>query len=211
MRPHICQGCARMILMYEDGHDSYEIGAATNNSQTTVLKYLRLHGVTIRPKGNNPNRRGARALRDDVLARYRAGESAAAIARAINRTRERVRQIVIAADGTYRPPRRKHHCSPVCATLLAARDASPSGHVTLTRLAQETGIGYERFTRAARHHAIETGLRHQCTRRCTEILAALTAGVSPTTACKTPAGAARWRSYHPDWPWFDGRRRPVRA
>lgn len=198
-----------MMLMYEDGNPGLMIARETQVTPLSVYAALRAHGVTIRPKGGP--RRNTWSL--EAVALHRQGFTAAAIGRKIGRTRERVRQVLIAEFGQdYRPNRRLtgHRCTDRCSQVQALQGD------TFIAIGQRLGVSWSTVSRIASAHGIRGGQRHRCDDRCTAIRTALEAGKTARAAAVSGFGAA-WskghvsvflgnlKSYHPEFPWFDAR------
>ena len=99
----------------------------------------------------------------------------------------------------------RHRCGDLCRLVMAARRP-----VNVSRLADRIGVSRFTIARTARAHAITTrskGKRHQCARACRLVWAALRSRMPVTTALPYFWPLHRLREHHPDWPWFDGRRR----
>ena len=214
MGDHECRGCGRMILMYEDGHSTLVIARETLSASATVTKYLRLHGIQIRAKGRPTGRPLSQKNTVMAVALYEQGATAAAIGKELNVSRERARQILIAAMGSdyqaYRP--RGHRCTDLCAAVQASQGE------TFITIAMRLGVSWNRVSLAARHHGITGGSRHQCNERCAAVRAALDTETTIRQVVLSTFGS-QWskghisvyltntKSYHPDWPWYDGRTR----
>ena len=198
---HRCRGCGRMILRYQDGASTLAISAEIGRiAPATIIAYLRHHGVTIRP----PGRRVSSDLVPPVLSAYRDGKTAAEIGREHGISRERVRQIIVAACGVYVLPR-VHRCTAACRVVLAHQDP-----LELNVLSQSVAISSARLARAAKIHGVITSgrMRHRCGDACARLYAVL-ANSSPASihAAGVTAGIPRssiyqrYRAYHPEWPW----------
>lgn len=71
----------QIIEMYEEGYSASDIGYEIGCSKPTVLRYLRKHGVKIRPVGHNSTyRKLTKEDIDDMQIRYYRGESLRSIA-----------------------------------------------------------------------------------------------------------------------------------
>ena len=78
-----------------------------------------------------------------------------------------------------------------------------------TYLASISGVSRYALMRAARQHGIvtrEKGGRHKCGRLCRIVWAALHKRVPVTRVMGHAWRLQGLKFYHPDWPWFDGRK-----
>ena len=220
---HVCRVCPDVIAAYEAGAGLAAAGAAGGGiSAGRVREILVHHGVRVRGVYEATRSRVA-PWADEALRLHATGETMRAIGERIGVTRERVRQVLASRGVTgAQPPR--HRCGPACAAVLAA-----SGVVVLVDAARQTGITPRRLKLAARHHGVQyggtnrqgyryafdgrsRGPQHVCTEKCERALAMLRAGVPRNVISRTlrlPPTAlyGRWPAFHPDWPWFDGRKK----
>lgn len=197
--------CAEAVRLYAEGNSALAIASKIRGSPGTVYKYLRAHGVPIRAQGPKHHQE-----RPDILARYHAGESASQIAKTVSLTPEWIRQVIVRADGAYvAPPRanRGHRCNDVCALLV--QQGGLDG-LTLFGFAKAHGVSVCRVEYAGRQHGFLPGVGHRCRDLCRRVLAGLQAGTPPNRIGRTKSERNaifnRLKTFHPDWPWLDGRR-----
>ena len=188
-----------LVTDYESGLSALTVACRHETSAPQVFRALKRAGIPARSfRARPPNTRNAA-----IVAAYRAGSPAAEVARSVGLTKERVRQILMRACGSYQRPPRRHRCTDACAAVLAA--GVPA--LVAMDLARATGVSWLRICRAAKWHGVTLGgPRHVCGPRCAAVLAALHAH-APLRRVVPTSMAARLKSYHPDWPWFDGRKR----
>lgn len=195
--------CQELARRYEAGESLAKLGML-GLSMTTVAKFLRWHGVQIRPRG-----RVLGTIRTDwheeACRRFAAGETATEIGLALGLSRERVRQVLhLEGFPQTRQPRRPHQCTPACEVVRQAPEP-----VVINPLARASGIIPEELRRACRIHGLTTSVKrggHRCDARCAALREGLDSGLSATRAA-IQAGFSvghvqiNIKVYHPDWPW----------
>lgn len=201
-RGHRCTpNCVIAIERYQSGLNSCAVGAVIGRSGGSVLGILRQHGIPRRQQ----NYRAPAVWRDEAVALYQSAQmNASDLARRFHVSRERIRQVLIAAGVEIQS--RRHRCSDLC--RIVQQEPTP---LAIRPLAVRLGVSEQRIRSVALTHNVsrqdqQSSRRHACDARCERLHAGLLAGLSTARAAReagwtTVNAGSRMKIYHPDWPW----------